>query len=551
MQVAQYVTEQLRMWGVKHIYGVAGDAILPWLDVIGKQKDIRYIACRHESAAAMMAAAEAKWTGRPAVCTATSGPGTLNLLNGLADAYADHAPVLAITGQVETHKLGGPYKQYVPQEDLLRPLCLYSTTVAHPDAIGNVLHRAYVTAGSQKGVAHLAICKDIFSRTTVWPLVETLPRLRTGVGVDRGEVEHAAELLLQAKKPVILMGTGSRESANLCLQMAEKIGAALLLTLGAKGTVDEAYPLVLGGLGEGGSRAGLEALAQADLLVALGASWFPRSFIPAGLPVVQVDHNPTTVHAHPRLFPVTAELGDVLPLWLRRLEGKSPDSGWIQQVKRWHASFWQETEQLVDQGTDELIKPETLMHALSQVVDDNAIIALDTGEHSIWFNRAFRGTAQFPIFSGKWRTMGYGLPAAIAAKLNNPDRQVVAIVGDGGLQMTAGELMTAAAHNLSFPLIVVNNKTLGLEEWKMVQTGLAPFGTRLENPDFVKWAEACGIEGRRVSAVHELLPALKEAMKSQNMILLDIQCTLPTLTERKREIPFQAQATNVYNERKV
>lgn len=206
---------------------------------------------------------------------------------------------------------------------------------------------------------------------------------------------------------------------------------------------------------------------------------------------------------------------------------------------------------MVDQGTDELIKPETLMHALSQVVDDNAIIALDTGEHSIWFNRAFRGTAQFPIFSGKWRTMGYGLPAAIAAKLNNPDRQVVAIVGDGGLQMTAGELMTAAAHNLSFPLIVVNNKTLGLEEWKMVQTGLAPFGTRLENPDFVKWAEACGIEGRHVSAVHELLPALKESMKSQNMILLDIQCTLPTLTERKREIPFQAQATNVYNERKV
>lgn len=117
--------------------------------------------------------------------------------------------------------------------------------------------------------------------------------------------------------------------------------------------------------------------------------------------------------------------------------------------------------------------------------------------------------------------------------------------------MTAGELMTAAAHNLSFPLIVVNNKTLGLEEWKMVQTGLAPFGTRLENPDFVKWAEACGIEGRHVSAVHELLPALKESMKSQNMILLDIQCTLPTLTERKREIPFQAQATNVYNERKV
>lgn len=551
MQVAQYLTEQLRIWGVRHIYGVAGDAILPWLDVLGKQEGIRYIACRHESAAAMMASAEAKLTGRPAVCTATSGPGTVNLLNGLADASADQVPVVAITGQVETQKLGGHYKQYIPQEDMLRPISLYTTTVAHPEAIGHVLHRAYVTAASHRGVAHIAIGKDIFSRSTTMPLVESLPRLISGTQPDRMESELAAEMLSNAQRPVILLGNGSREHAASCLRLAESLGAAILLSLGAKGAVDEAHPLVVGGLGEGGSRAALAALEQADLLLILGASWFPRSFIPAGLRILQVDHKPTSIHAHPLLMSVIAELGDVLPHWLRRLENRAAPQGWRGQVEAWHADFWEETEQLVDQGPDDLIKPETLLRALSESVNEDAIMAIDTGEHTLWFNRAFRAKAHLPLFSGKWRTMGFGLPAAIAAKLNHPDRQVVAIVGDGGFQMTPAELMTAVECGLRFPLIVVNNKTLGLEEWKMTQNGLAPFGTRLQNPDFVKWADACGIKGKRVNTVQDLKGALQEALASNELYLLDIHCTLPTLTERKREIPFQAQASHVYNERKV
>jgi len=147
-QVASFITAQLEAWGVARIYGVAGDALFAWLDSLGRQHSIRFISCRHEEAAAMMASAEAKLTGKPAVCTATTGPGTVNLLNGLADAWADHAPVVAITGQVETHKMGGGYKQYVPQ------------------AIGEVLHLAFSTAVQQKGVAHIAICKDVFDQST-------------------------------------------------------------------------------------------------------------------------------------------------------------------------------------------------------------------------------------------------------------------------------------------------------------------------------------------------------------------------------------------------
>ncbi|MGG4494354.1 thiamine pyrophosphate-binding protein [Brevibacillus reuszeri] len=542
MKVAQFITEQLVQWGVSRVYGVAGDAIFAWLDTLGRQEKLEYIPCKHEAAAAMMASAEAKLTGRPAVCIATMGPGAINLLNGLADAYADHVPVIAITGHVETQKLGGGYKQYIPLEDVTRPITQYQATVVHPHAIGEVMHKAFVCAMHQKGVAHIAICKDVFERMTSAQIVPRLPRVASAVRPDRIEMEHAAELLLQSRRPILLLGIGARETAQSCLQLAEMLGAGILLTLGAKGILEDAHPLVLGGLGEGGSETALLALAEADLLVILGASWFPRAFLPKELAIVHVDTNPESIHAHPKLNSVTANLDDVLPLWLRRLESRRMDHAWEEQVERWHARFWEETQSITEQKADELVKPETLFHTLGKVVNEDAIIALDTGEHTIWFNRAFRGKAQFPLFSGKWRTMGFGLPAAIAAKLTYPKRQVVCITGDGGFQMNLAELMTAAEQQISFLLIVVNNGTLGLEQMKMVQAGFKPFGVRLNNPDFVLWAQACGVQGQVVENVSALEPQLRQALNSGRLTLLDVRCTSPTLTERKKQIPFQAQA---------
>ncbi len=543
MQVAQYLTEQLALWEVRRIYGVPGDAILPWLDALGKQHVIQFVSCRHESAAAMMASAEAKLTGKPAVCTATSGPGTVNLLNGLADAHIDRAPVIAITGQVETYKLGGGYKQFVQQEGMLGPISHFSTTVAHPEAIGNVLHKSFVTAMQQKGVSHLAVCKDVFSRTTNAALLPSLPRISAPVRADRAEVEQAIELVMQARKPLLLLGVGARQAKSACRSLAEKLGAGVLITLGGKGVMAESHPLVLGGLGEGGSKAALEALAETDLLVILGATWYPRPYLPKGLSVVQIDCNPESFHPAPFLLSVTAELSEALAVWERRLEGHQPNQMWVNRVRQWNLQFWDEIRQLVqEQQPAGPVKPETLMDTLHKFIRDDAVVTLDTGEHTIWFNRAYRATEQFPLFSGKWRTMGFGLPAAIAAKLTDPNRQVVAIVGDGGLQMNLAELMTVAEQKLAFPVIVLNNGTLGLEEWKMLQNDMTPFATRMQNPDFTRLAEAFGIAARTVSNAHELDDVLQEAFSADQAMLVNVHCILPTLTERKREIPFQAQA---------
>ncbi|RNB89177.1 thiamine pyrophosphate-binding protein [Brevibacillus nitrificans] len=541
-KVASFITEQLQAWGVTRIYGVTGDALFAFLDSLGKQNSIHYVPCKHEAAAALMASAEAKLTGRPAVCIATTGPGTVNLLNGLADAWADHVPVVAITGQVETYKMGGAYKQYVPQEDLMRPLCKYTTTVTHPKAIGSILHKAFTTAAQQKGVAHVAICKDVFEEMTSAEITPELPRVSQAVRPDRIEMEHAAQQLLLAKRPLVLVGAGGRADAESCRRFAETLGAGILLSLGAKGSIEDSHPLVLGGLGEGGSEAALQALAEADLLVILGASWFPQSFIPKHLPIIQMDSHSESIHAQPHLVSVTANLDDVLPLWQRRLEMRAVEHAWEEQVEKWHARFWEETQSITNQGGSEQIKPETLLHTLGRLVKDDAIIALDTGEHTLWFNRAFRTRAQTPLFSGKWRTMGFGLPAAIAAKLTHPKQQVVCITGDGGLQMHLAELMTAVEQHTEFLLIVVNNASLGLEEIKMKQAGYRSFGTKLHNPDFVMWAQACGVSGRHVRTVGDLSSAISEALSTNELTLLDVTCTSPTLTERKKQIPFQAQA---------
>lgn len=546
-KVSKYVVKQLAQWGVKRIYGVAGDANLSLMDEIGKQSSIQYVPCRHETAAALMASAEAKLTGLPAVCIATSGPGTVQLLNGLADAHLDRVPVIAITGQVETYKLGGYHKQYIDQQKLVSGVSVRSELLANPQAIGEALHRAFLTATERMNVAHLAVCKDIWDQETDAALLGQLPR-KAMIQADRASVMAACERLLHAKKPLFLLGAGARKSALDIKQLAESTGAGIILTLGAKGTIESKHPHVLGGLGDGGSTATLEALAKADLLVIFGSAWFPKAYLPRHLPMIQIDERLESFHAYEQLTPVLARVEEAIAMWQRRFEGSRPQAKeWKQQVAGLHERYIQEMKEWAEPDETEGIRTEILMEKLAVVVKPDAIVAVDTGEHTIWFNRMFQAESQTPLFSGKWRTMGFGLPASIAAKLTMPDRQVVAIVGDGCLHMTLGELTTLAEQKLAVTLIVVNNRTLGLEEQKMKASGYDPFGTSITSPDYMKLAEAFGIKAYLATAVRQLEGVLKEAVAEGRPTLIDVRCTAPTFTKKAPEIFFQTQALPSYN----
>lgn len=525
--VADVILSQLASWGIKNMYGVAGDAIIPFLDAISRQNKIQYYAVRHETAAAFMASAEGKATRRIGVSIGTSGPGLANMLNGIADAAADHVPLLVITGQVETKKVGTESKQYVDQQQMIAPLAVYSTTLLHPETTVEVFHKAIVEAISKKGVAHVSVPKDIFSLTC-------LSQIRPPVGVlwnekhqDLFHLDQATMLLSTAQKPMILIGEGARNASALITKMAETLQAGIIESLGAKGVVPFSHPLNIGGIGEGGTEESKQLLLQADCVLVVGANWWPEGFVPKQTKVIHIDLSSTSIELHPNV--VYGLVGDASEV-LRLLHESVRQQQQVQEIQRmaWMGQIENTKQAIVKQVDQERalrslpIAPQKLMATLDESVASDAIMVVDTGDHTIWFNRVFRAEQQQVLYSGNWRTMGFGLPAAISAKLAHPEKQVVAIIGDGCFTMTMMELSTAVLYRVPIVIIVVHNQSFAMEKNKMIKEGIQPTAVNLVNPNFAALAESFGVKGIRVEQESELLPALLKAYAANNPVVVDV-----------------------------
>ncbi len=522
--VAEYIVSQLAAWGVRHIYGVVGDTFFPFMDAIAAQGQVRFIPVRHETAAGFMASAEAKLTGRPGVCVATSGPGIANLLNGLGDAYADRVPVLALTGQVESKKLGTNTKQYVDQQALVRPLASSTELLAHPDAIGTLLPGALRTALGENRVAHLSVPKDLWAQPTSAAITPPEPFLGAAPSPTQEVLDGAAALMRAAKRPLILVGQGARPAREAILALADKWGAGILHSMPAIGVVPGTHPLALGGLGAGGTDASHTALQEADLLLTIACNWWPAQFVPEHLPVIKLDRQPIAVGGTmPVRYGVPGLAQEVIP---RLHISDEPRTEWRARLhdlkSQWNAKVSQEAAQ-----AGPPMSPQAIVRTLEQALPPDAIIALDTGDHTVWFNRVFEGTRHEVLVSGRWRSLGFGLPAALAAKLCHPERTVVALVGDTGLQSLLGELTTAADLGLPVTVILVNNGLMAIEQNRAKMQGHTLMGTAPNNPDFAAVAQGCGVRGMRANTSAELAEALKVAMSTNRPVLIDAAASSP------------------------
>jgi pyruvate oxidase len=535
--VAEVILAQLSSWGVKRIYGVAGDATLSLIESIGQQNSIQYIATRHETAAAFMASAEGKCTDRLAVCVGTSGPGLVNMLNGVADAAADHVPMLVITGQVKTSKIGTEAKQYIEQQQMIAPLAIYSASLLHPEATVALLQKAILEALSRKGVAHISVPKDIFNAVCTNSVHPPVGVLWNEKRQDLHQLDRATMYLSTAQKPMLVIGEGARGASGQIIRIAESLQAGIIETLGAKGVVPFQHPLNLGGIGEGGTEESRQVLLQADCVLAIGANWWPEGFVPKQTKVIHIDISPTSIEAHPEV--VCGLLGDASEvLGLLQEKVRQQSQGKENQREAWYHKVVGVKEQITQKLDQERmlitspIAPQRLISALDQTVAADAIMVIDTGDHTIWFNRIFRAQNQQVLFSGKWRTMGFGLPAAISAKLNYPEKQVVALVGDGGFSMTMMELSTVVRYGVPIVVVIVNNQSLAMEKNKMLDSGMQPFGVDLTNPNFFDLARSFGIKAIRVEREDELVPALEEALKLNQPAVLEVLTSdiMPPLT---------------------
>ncbi|KQX56584.1 thiamine pyrophosphate-binding protein [Paenibacillus sp. Root444D2] len=520
LTVAEAILEQLQLWNVKRIYGVVGDSVFGLMSALAMQDTISFIAVKHESVAAMMASAEAKLTGRLGVCIAHMGPGLANLINGLGDAYLDNAPVLAITGQAPVNKIGTSYKQYINQQELVQAISQYSQIVVHPDSVIESLTQAMQTSILQRSVSHLSIPTDVFNMTTT-----IQPRRQPQVAFpfsDREIIQKALQLIQSAKQPIMLVGSGAISDREGIQKLAETWCCGVAMSYGAMGILPDAHPFMLNALGEGGNPFLKALFLQADVVLAVETSWFPDGFVPSNVRIVHISKHPSNIGTSvPVDIGLVGELANLIPQLIEGLKSHKPQSDWVIQVQQCKHS-WMVQNEVERNQTGSPLPPSTIIKLMEQNIAEDAVIALDEGDSTLWFLRNFRANHQHVLLSNQWRTMGFGLPAAMAAKLCWPEKQVVCITGDGGLAMVLADLLTATRYGLPITVVVFNNGTLQMERDKMFMKGFQPEGTQLTHLDFATVAEASGWNAYRIETIEQLEEALKHSRTSSIPVLLDV-----------------------------
>ncbi len=516
---ADFILAQLAEWGVQRIYGVLGDAIFPLMDAMTRQSKIEFIAATDEAAAAFMATYEARLTGRLAVCTASAGPGAVCLLNGLADAYLDGSPVLAITGQVETKKIGTKTKQYFEQQLLYKNFSNFTSILINPAATAEILAAAARKAYLDFSAAHITVPKDVFAMPVS---ADTLPADVVEIKkplIFSGSNEKIVEVLKNSRKPLIVAGRAAEEAVYQVLALAHKVGSGLVVAQEAKSIIRGSFKRNLGGIGEAYLP---PIIKEADCVILVGNASYEQKFLPDGAKLIHLAGRPENINVNAHAA-ASGDLGLLIEVIMHDLEGYAVNQEWVDRVKG-EALRVKQVIARAREDNSRPVLPLRLMSSLNAVVPPKSVIALDIGEFSHWFDLGFMMENQEVLLSSMWRSIGCGLPAAIGAKLAGRERKVFAIAGDGGMIASMSELLTCVRYNLAITIIVVKNQVYSIEKNKMAAEGLKPFGHEITTPDFVQLAKSCGAEGFRIEDPAEIEDRIRQAVESERPVLLEVIC---------------------------
>lgn len=527
LKTSDIIVEGLLRWGVEVIFGLPGDGINGVIEALRRHQDkIKFILVRHEESAAFMACAYAKYTGKLGVCLATSGPGATHLLTGLYDAKADGAPVLAITGNTYSDTMGTKYQQDVNLLQLFSDVTVYNNMINGPEHAESVIDIACRSALALKGVSHITIPIDTqerklegkYTRHNVGGHTAHLLSPTTAARIpDMILLEKAAEILNSGNKIVLLVGQGALDAGDQVIEVAKKLSAPVVKALLGKAVIPDDDLYCIGGLGLLGTEPASDAMAEADTLLMIGTSFPYMEYLPkpGNARGIQIDLFPEKIGLR---YPVEIGLvGDakrtldkLLPL-LHQKDSKFLKSK-QESMKKWH-SLMNSSDPLAAP-----IKPQLIAIAVSEELEDNAIISVDSGTNTIWAARHIdiKKGMKFSL-SGTLSTMACGLPYAIAAQIAFPDRQSIAFVGDGGFTMLMGEFATAVKYNLPIKVIIIKNNILGMIRWEQLAfLGNPEYAVEFSPIDFVKFAEACGGKGYSIKEPQEIRKVMHEAM-AQNV----------------------------------
>jgi pyruvate dehydrogenase (quinone)/pyruvate oxidase len=530
---SRVLVDTLIAWGIDTVFGLPGDGINGIMEALRERKDaVRFIQVRHEEAAAFMACAYAKYTGRLGCCLATSGPGGIHLLNGLYDAKLDGAPVVAITGQTFSDLQGSRFQQEINMTLLYEDVSVYNQQLINPDQAEMLADEACRHALNHRSVAHINVPVDYQEAEPSGkgsmhrvPGFSAAGWVRPIAVPPAADLRRAADVLIAAKRPAMLVGQGALGAREEVLAVADRLGAPIVKALLGKGVVPDDHPLTTGGLGLLGTAPSQEVMEGCDAILIVGSSFPYMEYLPKHDQAVgvQIDDKADRIGLR---YPVEVGLvGDAratLEALLPLLPGNT-DRTWLARAQQSMQEWWSLMAER-EEREDVPIKPQRVARELDALLTDDAIVSTDSGTITSWIARhmRLRGDQQFSC-SGTLATMAPGLPYAIAAQIAFPDRRSIAFVGDGGFTMLMGEFATAVKYELPIVVVVIKNNTLGQIKWEqIVFLGNPEYGCELQPIDFAMYAEACGGVGITVERPEELRPAFERAFAARRPTLVQV-----------------------------
>jgi thiamine pyrophosphate-dependent acetolactate synthase large subunit-like protein len=523
--VAGQLVGVLEKIGVKHIFGLIGDSLNPLADAV-RRSQIEWIGVRHEEGAALAASGQAKLTGRLGVCAGTTGPGSTHLVAGLYEASRDHAPVLAISGDMARKFQGSDYIQTTAPDLLFRDVALYTQTLMSADQAPAVIHQAIAAAYAGRGVAHLTLPQDVMSARTNAG-VSSLATLRppSEFAANEADIAEMARRLEAARDIVIMCGNGAHGAAEEIRALSERLEAPLIHSVKGKDLMAYDDPRWMGGIGMIGTKAVYNAVMRCDLLLMLGTDYPYSEFLPPKGAAIQIDERPQVLGRRtPTGLGVTGSVRPTLQRLLQTLKPKSDRKFFDKVVKE--RRDWDE---LLDRQSDlarskDKIHPQAVARTVGDLAAHDAVFVFDTGLNTLWSANWIRQSgAQRIIGSFNNAAVGTAFGQANGIQALDRSRQVVALCGDGGFNMLMCEFLTAVHHRLPVKAVIYNNSAFGLITLEAESVGIPAFhkGIDFPNPDFAAFARACGGHGFKASKPGELKDAIAQALAADGPAIVD------------------------------
>ena len=530
MKGGEAIIKALKNNGVDTIFGYPGGQVIPFYDML-YDADLNHILVRHEQCAAHAAEGYARASGKVGVCLATSGPGATNLVTGIANAYMDSSPIIAITGQVPSHLIGNDAFQEADIVGITMPITKHAYQIKDQDIIPSIINASFDIASSGRpGPVLIDVPKEI-QEAELNDFIEdavSTPGYKPTVKGNIKQIKKVAEMIKESNKPIILAGGGviiSNAEEEL-KTLAKLINAPVCTSLMGKGAINESDDLAIGMLGMHGREVANQSVNKCDLLIVVGCRFSDRTtgkleeFIPNSK-VIHIDIDPAEIGKNIEVdIPVVGDAKIILSSLNKELTGNNPSNSWLKSIMEFKKTAIPRVSY-----EDIPLKPQQVIKEIGQAITDDTIVTTDVGLHQMWAAH-FLDIAKPRKFisSGGLGTMGFGFPAAIGAKVACPENPVVSIVGDGGFLMVCQELATIKEHDIPIIVTILNNRKLGMVyQWQNLLYNKRLSETDLGNsPDFVKLAESFGINGVAIEKPGDTQKAISKAIKDNESVVLDI-----------------------------